>query len=92
MAVDMPPPRWQSVCMSSTATRNSVAIADLVGVSELASRARVKVGTVQTWRARHPEFPRPILDLAAGPIWAWPDVAAWLETPRPTGRPPRIRP
>jgi hypothetical protein len=95
MAVDDPPPPWQTVDMSTTATRtepHALLSTDLVGVSELATRAHVKVGTVQAWRIRHPSFPAPVLVLSMGAIWSWPDVAAWLAVPRPPGPRPRTRP
>lgn len=51
----------------------------LLGVSEVANRLGVKVNTVQVWRRRHPDFPKPLTDLAGGPIWWAPDIDAWME-------------
>jgi hypothetical protein len=64
-------------------------IADLVGTSEIAERAGVKVNTVHSWRQRHADFPEPAVRLASGPVWRWPDVFAWLAIPRPNGRKPK---
>lgn len=61
---------------------------DLVGVAEIAERAGTTVNTVHSWRRRHPgTFPRPVQELAMGPVWRWGDVATWLARPRPVGRP-----
>ena len=54
-------------------------VPDVVGVAEIASRSGRPVSTVQSWRRRHADFPTPNLDLAAGPIWLWTDVSAWIE-------------
>lgn len=60
---------------------------DLVSVSELAARSGRSVNTIQSWRRRHADFPAPNVELAAGPIWLWGDVSAWIErrSPRTTG-------
>jgi len=60
---------------------------DLVGVAEIARRAGVAWGTVQSWRRRHPDFPAPAADLAMGPVWRWTDVARWTARERRPGRP-----
>jgi uncharacterized protein len=52
---------------------------DLVSVSELASRSGRSVNTIQSWRRRHADFPSPNVELAAGPIWLWGDVSAWID-------------
>ncbi len=62
-------------------------VPELVGRVEIAVAAGVAPNTVDAWRARHADFPTPIVDLAMGPVWRWSDVEAWLEKPRPTGRP-----
>jgi predicted nucleic acid-binding protein len=62
--------------------------AELVSVSEIASRARRPISTVQSWRRRHRDFPQPVASLAAGPVWRWPSVAQWISgrsTPRRQG-------
>ena len=58
--------------------------ADLVSVAELAARSGRSVNTIQSWRRRHRDFPSPNVELAAGPIWMWGDVSAWIE--RRSGR------
>jgi predicted nucleic acid-binding protein len=52
---------------------------DLVGVAEISTRSGRPVSTVQSWRRRHPDFPAPSIDLAAGPIWLWSDVSGWID-------------
>jgi predicted nucleic acid-binding protein len=62
---------------------SSVAVGDdLVSVAEVAERAGTSVNTVQSWRRRHKGFPRPLVTLAAGPVWDWPTVEAWIDTRR----------
>lgn len=63
--------------------------ADLVGATDLAQRAGKQVATVHSWRARHADFPEPVVQLAAGPVWDWRAVEQWLAKPRPAGRPKR---
>jgi predicted nucleic acid-binding protein/predicted DNA-binding transcriptional regulator AlpA len=52
---------------------------DLVSVSEVAARSGRSVNTIQSWRRRHADFPVPNVELAAGPIWLWSDVSAWID-------------
>lgn len=53
---------------------------DLVSVSEISARSGRPINTIQSWRRRHRDFPEPVAQLAAGPIWAWPTVAQWIST------------
>jgi predicted DNA-binding transcriptional regulator AlpA len=53
---------------------------NLVGVKEIAQRAGVTVDAVHKWRERDPStFPRPVAELAQGPVWKWEHVDAWLK-------------
>jgi len=52
--------------------------ADLVSVTEIAARTGRSVHTVQSWRRRHHDFPKPLVQLAAGPVWTWPAVSGWI--------------
>lgn len=54
-------------------------VSDLVSVSEVAARSGRSVNTIQSWRRRHSDFPAPSVELAAGPIWLWSDVGAWID-------------
>ena len=54
-------------------------LGSLVSVTEIAARSGRPVNTVQSWRRRHPDFPPARADLAAGPIWIWSDVEAWID-------------
>ena len=62
---------------------------DLVDLTEIALRAGTSVGTVQSWRQRHADFPAPLVRLAIGPVWDYPAVAEWLGRERRNGRPRR---
>lgn len=59
--------------------------ADVVSVSEIAARAGRPINTIQSWRRRHRDFPTPLAQLAAGPVWTWTPVRDWIET-RDRGR------
>ena len=50
----------------------------LVGLIEIARRAGVRRPVVSDWRRRHADFPRPVAELAVGPVFWWPDVERWL--------------
>lgn len=50
----------------------------LVGVSEIARRLQVQPDTVKKWRQRHDDFPVPLTNLAAGPVWNWTAVERWF--------------
>lgn len=62
---------------------------DLVGVAEIAERAKVDAGTVHAWRSRHDDFPPPMASLRAGPVWTWGSIERWLKVKPPVGRPRR---
>ena len=62
---------------------SSPAASDLVSVAEIAARSGRSPNTVQSWRRRHRDFPNPVATLAAAPVWAWPDVAAWIDARAP---------
>jgi uncharacterized protein len=51
---------------------------DLVSVSEIAARAGRSINTIQSWRRRHADFPAPLAQLGAGPIWNWARVQDWI--------------
>lgn len=59
---------------------------DLVSVSDISIRAGRPVSTVQSWRRRHRDFPRPVAQLAAGPVWMWPVVLHWIDARTQPGR------
>ena len=61
----------------------------LVGVAEIAERAKVEPSTVHAWRNRHDDFPAPVATLKAGPVWNWTAVERWLHVRPPMGRPAR---
>jgi hypothetical protein len=52
---------------------------DIVGINEIAAMAGVSSQAVTNWRTRSPDFPRPLSDLAAGPVFRAAQVRAWLK-------------
>ena len=52
---------------------------DIVGINEIASMAGVSSQAVTNWRTRATDFPRPISDLASGPVFRRAQVRAWLK-------------
>jgi predicted nucleic acid-binding protein len=62
---------------------------DIVSVAEISERSGRPISTVQSWRRRNESFPRPLIELAAGPIWRWPDVSAWIDAKARRRRQPR---
>jgi uncharacterized protein len=61
---------------------DATSVSALVSVAEIAARAGRPINTIQSWRRRHRDFPPPVVSLAAGPIWVWPQVEHWIETRR----------
>lgn len=59
---------------------------ELVSVAEIADAAGVSRGLVSQWSRRDLGFPDPVAHLALGPLWLWPDVAAWLTATNRTQR------
>jgi hypothetical protein len=51
---------------------------DIVGINEIAVMAGVTSQAVTNWRSRAPDFPRPLKDLASGPVFRRAQVRAWL--------------
>src|SRR5262245_46977869 len=55
---------------------------DLVAVQEIARLAGVTRQAVANWRSRLPDFPKPLVELSAGPVFRRDQVRGWL-TKRP---------
>src|SRR5437868_3313865 len=53
--------------------------AALVPPAEIARMAGVTRAAVSNWRRRHPDFPEAAGGTAAAPLFALPEVRAWLE-------------
>jgi chromosome partitioning protein len=51
---------------------------DLVGINEIAEMAKVSRQAVANWRSRMADFPKPLADLASGPVFRRSQVRAWL--------------
>lgn len=52
---------------------------DLLGLHEIAEIAKVTPPAVANWRARSPDFPKPVAELKSGPVFRRSDVRAWLK-------------
>lgn len=50
----------------------------LMGVSEVAAAAGVSRQAVTNWRTRHPDFPKPEVELQSGPVFSRYDIQLWL--------------
>lgn len=51
---------------------------DLIGINEIADMAGVSRQAVANWRARFADFPKPLADLKAGPVFRTRTIKAWL--------------
>lgn len=59
--------------------------ADLLGIAEIASLARVTKQVVNNWRLRDRQFPQPVADLAAGPVFDRTQIRNYLAHRRRKG-------
>ncbi len=55
---------------------------ELVGLNEIAEMAGVSRQAVANWRARFPNFPAPLVELKAGPVFHRSQIRAWLRKRR----------
>jgi chromosome partitioning protein len=55
---------------------------ELVGISEIAQMGRVSRAAVTNWRSRHADFPPPVAELQAGPVFERDQVKQWLKRRR----------
>ena len=60
----------------------TVALGDLVGISEVADICCVQRATVDMWRRRG-VMPEPLTTISGSPIWSWLELEPWAED---TGR------
>lgn len=60
----------------------------LAGLAEVASLAGVSRQRASQL-SKHPDFPKPVAELAMGPVWREADVQKFLDTPRKPGRRPK---
>ena len=67
----------------------SVASRELAGLAEVAEICGVAKRTAVRYTNRK-DFPKPVSELAAGPVWRTADVARWAQETLPLreGRPP----
>jgi predicted DNA-binding transcriptional regulator AlpA len=52
---------------------------DLVGVAEIADMAGATKTSVSNWKKKWEDFPKPVADLRAGPVFWRHEVDAWLQ-------------
>jgi chromosome partitioning protein len=55
---------------------------ELVGLSEIATLAKVSRSAVANWRARGSDFPKPVKELQSGPVFLLSHVRKWLRRRR----------
>ena len=53
---------------------------EFVGINEIAELAGVSRQAVSNWRARADNFPKPIVELKAGPVFRRSQIRSWLRT------------
>lgn len=58
--------------------KRTIETRDLVGCSEIATKAGVSKPAVINWANRYSDFPRPLATLGCGPIFLWSEVKQWL--------------
>jgi hypothetical protein len=59
----------------------------LVGPAEIVKAHKISSRTLANWR-KHPTFPKPLAELAQGPVWERDAVRTWVKLDRPgRGRP-----
>lgn len=51
---------------------------ELVGINEIAAMAKVSKQVITNWRARSSDFPKPLANLASGPVFKKSNVRSWL--------------
>lgn len=59
---------------------------ELVGINEVALMANVSKQAVANWRVRASDFPRPVVELASGPIFRKSHIRAWLRRNKRKGK------
>jgi len=52
-------------------------LVDATAIAERMGFARPQA--VHNWRARYPEFPKPIAEFGKSTLWSWPDVEDWVK-------------
>lgn len=52
---------------------------ELVGTTEIAKIAGVKIAAVSNWKRRYDSFPEPIAILALGEVYLKSDIMTWLK-------------
>lgn len=59
---------------------------DLVGINEIALMANVSKQAVANWRVRTSNFPKPVSELASGPIFRRSQIRSWLRRNKRRGK------
>jgi chromosome partitioning protein len=60
----------------------TMATEDLIGLNEVARMAGVSRQAVSNWRSRFSDFPKPVVELSAGPVFDRFQVRSWLRKRR----------
>ncbi|MFL9677364.1 AAA family ATPase [Pseudomonas marginalis] len=59
---------------------------ELVGINEISLMANVSKQAVANWRVRASDFPKPVIELASGPIFRRSQIRAWLRRNKRKGK------
>lgn len=59
---------------------------ELVGINEISLMANVSKQAVANWRVRALDFPKPVIELASGPIFRRSQIRAWLRRNKRKGK------
>lgn len=59
---------------------------EFVGINEIALMANVSKQAVANWRVRALDFPRPVVELASGPVFRQSQIRAWLRRTKRKGK------
>lgn len=57
---------------------------NLVGIAEIAARCGVSRQAVTNWQRRWSDFPKPLAELACGPIYDWSQIEEYMNAGRVT--------
>lgn len=66
-------------CVCPGSPQSVIDGADLAGSAEVAEMLGISKQNLVNWRARKPDFPLPIVELAMSPIWSRKAIREWAQ-------------